>query len=303
MVGTTENAVNDVVNLITNFLSIFGCYVALNKQTKFKNAKGNDMKKGLIFISITLIISSLTFFINHAAAELKTISIGADVWSPYNGIAESNDLGFMVDIAVAIFKEKEYTINYKNLPWTRAKDQCRKGNLDAVVGAYKDDVPDFIFPEIEQGVSKTVFWVKKGTTWRYNGIQSLAKIRVGVIADYLYGEEFDNYVKQYKDNNERIQIGYGEAALSSNIKKLTIGRIGTFVEDIMVCSVELKNMKLSGEVVPAGQLVENNVYIAFSPKLENSKIFAKILTEGMINLRKTGQLKTILDTYGLSDWK
>ena len=261
------------------------------------------MKDRFILSLIILTISIFTLFINHAVAEFKTISIGADVWYPYNGISKSSELGFMIDIAVEVFKEKGYSVDYKNLPWNRAKDECRKGKMDAVVGAYKDDVPDFIFPEIEQGVSKTVFWVKKGSTWRYDGIRSLEEIKVGVIADYLYGDEFDNYVKKYNGNVQRVQVAHGDTALSSNIKKLMKERIGTFVEDIMVCSVELKNMKLSEEVVPAGQLVENNVYMAFSPKLETSKTYAEILTEGMMSLRKTGKLKTILDKYGLSDWK
>ncbi|MBF0239724.1 MAG: transporter substrate-binding domain-containing protein, partial [SAR324 cluster bacterium] len=134
-------------------------------------------------------------------------------------------------------------------------------------------------------------------------IQSLEKISLGVIADYLYGDEFDEYVKKYKDDDKRVQVVFGDGALSSNIKKVMIGRIDSFVEDMMVCNSELKNMKKSGDVVPAGQLVESNVYIAFSPNLETSEAYAKILTEGMIKLRKTGQLKEILDKYGLSDWK
>ncbi|MBF0239723.1 MAG: transporter substrate-binding domain-containing protein [SAR324 cluster bacterium] len=101
------------------------------------------MKRGWIFV---ILVTLFLMFLNHAVADSKTISIGADVWHPYNGVAKSSELGFMIDIAVEVFKEKGYTVDYKNLPWNRAKDECRKGNIDAVVGAFIDDVPDFIFP-------------------------------------------------------------------------------------------------------------------------------------------------------------
>ncbi|GAB6096989.1 transporter substrate-binding domain-containing protein [Desulfatiferula olefinivorans] len=209
----------------------------------------------------------------------------------------------MIDIAVEVFGEKGYVIEYTNKPWNRAISECREGKIDAIVGAFVADVPDFVFPEIEQGVSRTLFWVKKGSQWKYDGINSLGNFPIGVIADYSYGEEFDNYVKKYKNDCKHVQVVFGDSALTSNINKLMKGRIEAFVEDMMVCRIELKKMTLSDEVQPAGLLTENNVYIAFSPILETSPAYAKILTEGMTTLRETGKLKTILDKYGLSDWK
>lgn len=45
------------------------------------------------------------------------------------------------------------------------------------------------------------------------------------------------------------------------------------------------------------------MYIAFSPAISQSKEYARILSEGVDTLRKSGELKTILKKYGLDDWE
>jgi polar amino acid transport system substrate-binding protein len=45
------------------------------------------------------------------------------------------------------------------------------------------------------------------------------------------------------------------------------------------------------------------IYIAFSPSKQGSADYARILSEGIIELRKTGELQVILNKYGLQDWK
>lgn len=53
----------------------------------------------------------------------------------------------------------------------------------------------------------------------------------------------------------------------------------------------------------AGRLHDIDVYMAFSPKGNNSKKYAAILSKGMIEIRENGTLKEILAKYGLKDWQ
>ncbi|MCP4023007.1 MAG: amino acid ABC transporter substrate-binding protein, partial [Desulfobacteraceae bacterium] len=242
------------------------------------------MKRSIIFLVIIFCMCSFLFYPSKVSADTKKITIVADEWFPYNGVPGSNNLGFLIDIAVTIFKEKGYLIDYQTKPWNRAISDTRNGKYDAIVGAFKEDAPDFVFPDIELGVSKSVFWVKKGATWKYEGMKSLDNVTVGVIKDYSYGEEFDKYIEKYQGDSKRVQIVFGDDALPQNIRKTIKGRIGTFIEDMMVCKSELKNLKFSDEISSAGQLSVDNVYIAFSPKIETSKAYAKILSEGVEKL-------------------
>jgi len=41
-------------------------------------------------------------------------------------------------------------------------------------------------------------------------------------------------------------------------------------------------------------------YIAFSPKLQTSKKYAKILSKGMVEIKESGQLDEIIKKYKLN---
>jgi hypothetical protein len=38
-------------------------------------------------------------------------------------------------------------VKYQVLPWKRSIIEVRKGNYNAIIGAVKEETPDFIFPE------------------------------------------------------------------------------------------------------------------------------------------------------------
>ncbi len=236
-------------------------------------------------------------------ADSKTISLRTDIWFPYDGKPGSDKEGFMIDIAREVFEAKGYKIDYQLAPWSRAIKDTRKGKYDGIVGAFKEEAPDFVFPENECGLSTTVFITKKGEKWKYTGVDSLKKAAIGVIKGYSYGEVFDKYIKNNSKNSKRIQIAFGADAFKSNSKKLMIGRLTAFVEDKMVAFSSLKKMGMADKVSIAGELFKDNIYIAFSPNRKTSKKYAKILSDGMVRLRKSGKLKKILSKYGLKDWK
>lgn len=57
----------------------------------------------------------------------------------------------MVDIAREVLGEAGYTVEYVNVSWARALQLTREGQLDAVVGAFTTDAPDFVFPDTPRG--------------------------------------------------------------------------------------------------------------------------------------------------------
>lgn len=73
----------------------------------------------------------------------------------------------MIELAQRIAAEAGHQIDYKIMPWERSVLKVRRGDFDCVVGAYKEDSPDFIFPDSAWGVDESHFSAKKGSTWRY----------------------------------------------------------------------------------------------------------------------------------------
>lgn len=253
--------------------------------------------------SVSLLAAGLCAALFALPAQAATISIVADQWCPYNCEPGSDKPGFMIEIAQKVLAEAGHTVDYKNLPWSRAIDEARKGKYNAIVGAAVDDAPDFEYPGSPLGISKSVFAVPKGSSWKFTGMDSLAAVSIGTIQDYAYSEEFDAYVEANAKDAKKIQVATGDDALTTNIRKLEANRIGALVEDESVLNYELAQMATKTEFAIVGDLGESELFIAFTPGKPESKEYAKLLGEGVEKLRASGELAKILAKYGLKDWK
>jgi polar amino acid transport system substrate-binding protein len=145
------------------------------------------------------------------------------------------------------------------------------------------------------------FFVKKGNPWRYKDIDSLTKIKLGVISGYAYEEAVDKYLENSTDKNA-VQAIKNANALELNIKKLAAGRIDATIEDASVFAMKAAALGMSGQFEEAGTVGSpDNITIAFTPKKESSKKYAEILSKGLKEMRASGELKKLLDKYGLKD--
>lgn len=235
-------------------------------------------------------------------AAAQTVSIRADVWYPMNGNPrDDNKLGYMIDLAKAIFAKHSVDVDYQTMPWERAVKSVRSGEFDCVVGAYKDDAPDFVFPTDAWGMDVQNVYVKAGNTWKFNGVDSLAGHTLGLIGGYAYDDKLSAYLKQHP---QAVQYVKANNALEQNIHKVIGGRIDGTVESVSVMSAKLKEMGLAGQLQPAGQLGKPTpMYIACSPAKATSKQYISWIDQGTDEMRKDGSLQKILSKYGLSDWQ
>jgi polar amino acid transport system substrate-binding protein len=240
------------------------------------------------------------------AAPADTIVLGADHWCPINCEPKSDKPGYMVEIAKTVLEKAGHKVEYKVLPWTRAIEEARRGSINGIIGGYTTDAPDFVFPANELGLLGSDIYVLKTNPWVYNGLESLGEISLGTVKDYAYGGEMENYIKQNQANSKRIQMADGDNALQTNLRKLTAGRVDAIIESDAVFWYNAAQMNLTDKVKAAGIVVEpEKLYIGFAPESVNpkSKEYAKLLSDGMENLRQSGELQKILAKYSLQDWK
>ena len=174
------------------------------------------------------------------------------------------------------------------------------------MGAYKADAEGFEFPASGWGLSGNKFWGLAETTWRYDGLASLDNVRIGVIEEYNYGEEMDAYIEKHAGDAARIEVvpavGRGIVRLMARL----IGkRIVTFVEDQNVLAFAVEEAQMDPtRIISLGQASElENVYIACTPADPRGRKYADMFDKGTAELRKSGKLKQILDTYNLKDWE
>lgn len=254
----------------------------------------------LIFILITGI-----FCVSIPNALADKIVLAADNWCPFNCEPKSEKPGYMVEVAQKVFSKAGHTLEYQIVPWERAVKDARNGKYTGVIGAYVDDAPDFIFPENELSINVDSFFVLKENSWLYKDISSLSGISLGVIKGYAYGnDELNNYIKKNGNDTKKIQLSHGDSAQEMNIKKLAHSRMDAVVETPSVFWYTASQLKMQDKFKNAGNISKpKKSFIAFSPANPKSKEYARILSNGIDNLRKTGELKLILKKYGLDDWK
>lgn len=253
------------------------------------------------FGTATVGVLGLLALWSQSSAAAETISIRADTWCPYNCVPGDKP-GYMIELARGAFGQG-YTIDYQTLNWARAIAETREQKFVAIVGAAKNDAEDFVFPDTPLGLSRSCFYTKTGSPWKYKDLGSLEGNAIGVIKDYTYGDEIDGYVKKHEKDAKRIDVVSGDNPLDINIKKLKAGRITAFIEDEAVMTYTLDSKKMSGEMQQAGCVKETPLFIAFGPKNPKAKEYAKVLGDYVAKSRKDGSLGKLLAKYGLKDWK
>lgn len=239
-------------------------------------------------------------------ASADQITLAADVWCPYNCEPDSANPGYMIEVARQVFRQAGHTVAYRNAEWEKAIEDTRKGRYTAIVGGSKSDAPDFVYPTKSLGVSQNIFFARKGTAWKYTGIESLKKVRLGVAEGYSYNDEIDRYVTASRGKS-CVWKATGDTPLQECIDRLMKGEIDTFIEDPSVYGNYCGSkglVKVLGAVQTAGQTGQaEKIYIAFSPANPKSKEYAALLSAGIEKMRKTGELKKILARYYVKDWE
>jgi polar amino acid transport system substrate-binding protein len=246
----------------------------------------------------------------HLNAKAETLTLVSADWCPF--ICESDKPGvlakkpgFVVDIVKTIFERQGYQVLYAAPPWSRAIFDARMGRYTGILAALKNDAPDFIYPEEELGVNHMCFYVKAGSTWRYDGLPSLASVILGVVQDYAYDNGvLDEYIKKCRaEKNGAVQAAASGRGLEQNLQNIQLGRITAILEERDVVEQYLKRHNVSEKYQQAGCLNEVKMYVGFSPAHEKSNLYAALFSSGMKELRRSGKLNDILHKYGMKDWK
>lgn len=245
-----------------------------------------------------LLIVFLLCSVPSYADEIKLV---ADPWCPYN--CESGERpGFLVELTQRVFADAGHTVDYSLVPWKRAKIGVLDGVYDAIVGMARDVDTEqlYAFPEREMASSKICFYVPHDVDWTFDGLESLDSVRLGVINGYIYwhdGTPIDEYFKVGVASG-KIQAVSGKTPLTQIIKMISLGRLSATLEDRNVMLYELQKMGTPGALKEAGcQEKTDQVYVAFSKKVSAGKEYARIMSEGLERLRKSGEYQRIIDSY------
>ena len=221
-----------------------------------------------------------------------------DNWCPVACSAEGSLQGYYIDVAKRVWPKKK--IIYKNIPYSRAKQEALAGRIDAIPAALMAEVPGFILSRNPGSTVKFCAWTDLNSKWRYKKLESLVGMSVGLLDGYEYPAKLQNFLEG-NVGKLNVEILKGRFVVKRLGEMVEMGRLDTFFEGKEVVEWLIKDKKLP-QLRNAGCLKDVvKAYLAFSPKLSTAKQMAEEYSVGLKNLELSGQLAKIKKKYGISD--
>ncbi|MBU6234727.1 MAG: transporter substrate-binding domain-containing protein [Alphaproteobacteria bacterium] len=225
--------------------------------------------------------------------------LAADIWCPINCAPDVEPKGLAIDIAEKIFEAKGYAIKYVAIPWTRALEEARSGEVDGAIGVMKEDDESLIFPQTPLLTVTDDFYVLEGQEFAYTGVESLRGKRLGVVRDYVYSDALTALIESQRKQRGIVQAVGGVTALEQNLRKLEAGRIDVLVEMHPVIEQFLKTNTITAKLKHLGGVDNGVAYVAFTPAKPRSAELARIFDDGVATLRASGELQEIYARYNV----
>jgi polar amino acid transport system substrate-binding protein len=275
------------------------------------SSRYNDLSWGKSARSLSTFIISSIFMIFLGTGTLRsgiaseTITVSTGDWLPYVGLKGSDPPGYVIELVREIFTKAGYQVMVNDLPYERALAYLKDGRVDLVTAAFAEDLPSpgiAIFPDEEVGRLQRAFFVKKGEKWHYTGQTSLSQIKLGLVTGEVY-PEIKTYLDQRPKPN-RIEYVSGVDGYRRNVLKLLAGRIDAMLEIPEVVEFYAAQLHSLSEIRQAGRIGKlRKLWVAFSTHNPNARRYAKLFSEGIITMRKSGELQELLASYHVRDWK
>jgi polar amino acid transport system substrate-binding protein len=270
----------------------------------------NKSKGRNITVDIKAKLIVLSALIGCSNVCSDTLDIAALDFCPYvcSDTSGNESMGFVLELEKLILERAGHRVNFHIVPYLRSLKGTESGEYDAVAISNDSSSKVNICSKNTIGPMIYTFYVKKDMQWRYSGLASLGLVRFGVIAGYdfsLISPEVQNYFKENRDNEQLIQVHHGSEDLIYRLfKKLELGRIDTFSEAAYVADYKMQKYDLQDKFEKAGQF-DKTLWgrMCFSPKNPKAHEYAQLIDTGMKELRKSGELKKIMQSYGLSVWE
>lgn len=235
-----------------------------------------------------------------------TLRIVGDNWCPYNCAADSQLPGYLVEVIRRVLGS-QYRIDYRVVPWTRAVEMVSRSEADLLLATTPETTPGLRLTE-PVGIDRSCLFVRADSTWRFRQPADLDRITLGVIQDYKYDADgpIDRLIaRRIATRDRRIEVATGEDALGSNFRKLRAGRMDALIENENVGAWTINQLGRREALVNAGCVSgqPGTIHIALAPAHQGGTTLLGAIDNGIVELRKRGELAAILARYGIADWR
>lgn len=213
---------------------------------------------------------------NKVSSQEKSISIVTeDNWSDYGGSQ-------VTERAQLVLETLGYKVPIVFVPWARALKMTEQGKFAALSGVFFSEQRNKTLAFSEPiTTTDIVFFKLKSSDISYDGnLNRLKKLRIGIVRDYIYSNEFD----QADYLSKMIALNPG-----NNIQLLLSGRV-----DLIVGSRKAIEFLLANKFADSSRLIESlpiplkttSVYVAFSREYAGYELLLEDFNSTFARLKK-----------------
>lgn len=218
----------------------------------------------------------------------QNITLGYVDFPPYEFENNGQPGGLLVTIVKTLFGKADIQLELIFLPFKRAFENTKSGKIDGLFNFYKTEERLIFFDYTEPVIKNPlVFFVRKDAIVRFNQLEDLKGLRVGVMVGYTYGMDFDENTTFIRDT---------ASSHGANFKKLVMGRIDTYPCDRLVGIYVAMQYNLMSElkILPEPLNVMDG-YIGFT-KGKHQETIRKI-NKVLSVMNQNGEIKQIIDQF------
>ncbi len=249
---------------------------------------------------LTPFLISILLSLSFTAPAAPEITLGVTEKCPYICDKNAVNQGMLIDIIKSIFEKNNIKVKIRYSPMNRTMLLVKDKKVDGVIGILQRNAPGLVFPDKSIGQTRYMLYTAKEDDWLYTGLNSLNSRKIAVESGKSYGI-FDSYIQRYATDNTKIYQVHGTDITKRLVQMLQRKRFNLLLEDKNIFDFNKKELKTEG-LNEAGSIPPDTLYVGFLPSNNKAQKFADIVTKGMTNMRKSGELEKILANYGMSDW-
>ena len=254
------------------------------------------IKKNIFFIV-------LLFFPLLAFGQLKNLQVRSDFYCPYNCSPNSEKKGFLIDILEKMIEEtpslKEFILSYQDETFQKSINDTLSGKTDILLKASPElDHKKITLIKIPSVMQEFCFYTRTNQVWRYEGIPSLKRIKLGIVDGYSYGKDVDKYIGSER-LGQKIEVLSGSDAHIRLLQRLRKNHIDVFIADKKVVNYMLTYFPRFTPLRKTGCLRTMEMHIGLSNHF-NKELIPK-LQESLNKMLLEGKIKKIVDSYHLRE--
>ncbi|MCP4020918.1 MAG: amino acid ABC transporter substrate-binding protein [Desulfobacteraceae bacterium] len=202
--------------------------------------------------------------------------------------------GFAWQILLQSYHAMGYTVRLSIFPWKRGMVMMDKGQVDIIFPTVKNPerLKKYAFSkELSYPPNYYLIYVSKDRPFKWHGLKSLNKKKVGVIKAFSYGPAWAKYLAEGK---AKIYEFY---KLDDLFQQLAMERVDAIVGYQLSYDYNLHKLGMADKFKRMPPFDESKSFVMGkkNPKVEN---LLSIFDQGKAKLKESGKLKEIMIKWG-----